>query len=65
MLYGGLARTLWALDYPFGWTEPEWRKVIEEEARAWARVVRWGKATEVPGTDFVSAHSRRSARFGL
>ena len=67
VLYGGLARTLWAPDYPFGWTEREWRKVIEEEveefvapgglevgmhsgfpsadeeeARAWARVVRYG-----------------------
>ena len=67
VLYGGLARTLWAPGYLFGWTEREWRKVIEEEveefvapgglevgihtgfptadedeARAWARVVRYG-----------------------
>jgi class 3 adenylate cyclase len=68
-LYGGLARTLWAPDYPFGYTERAWRKVIEEEvdeflapgglevgmhtgcpsadeeeARAWARMVRYGSS---------------------
>jgi pimeloyl-ACP methyl ester carboxylesterase len=30
-LYGSLARTLWAPDYPFGATEREYRKVIEED----------------------------------
>jgi class 3 adenylate cyclase len=69
VLYGGLARALWAPDYPFGYTERAWRKVIEEEveefvapggleagmhagfpsadedeARAWARVVRYGSS---------------------
>jgi class 3 adenylate cyclase len=67
VLCGGVARTLWAPDYPFGHTERAWRNVIEEdvetfvtpggleadmhtgcpstdeeEARAWARVVRYG-----------------------
>ena len=30
VLYGGLARTLWAPDYLFGITEREFRKVLEE-----------------------------------
>ncbi len=34
VLYGGLARTLWAPDYPFGDTERAARKVIEEEVEA-------------------------------
>jgi class 3 adenylate cyclase len=34
VLYGGMARTLWAPDYPFGVTEREYRKVIEEEFEA-------------------------------
>jgi class 3 adenylate cyclase len=67
VLYGGLARTLWAPDYPFGYTERAYRKQIEGEveefftpggleagihtgfpsadkgeARAWARVFRYG-----------------------
>jgi class 3 adenylate cyclase len=67
VLYGGLARTLWAPDYRFGYTERAYRKQIEEEveefftpggleagihagfpsadkeeARAWARVFRYG-----------------------
>ena len=67
VLYGGLARMLWAPDYRFGDTEREDRKTTEEdveafvtpgglealihtgcssaaaeEARAWARVVRYG-----------------------
>ena len=34
VLYGGMARTLWAPDYLFGFTEREMRKVIEEEIEA-------------------------------
>ena len=30
VLYGGIARALWAPDYPFGLTEREYRKEIEE-----------------------------------
>jgi len=31
VLYGGMARTLWAPDYQFGYTEREYRKTIEED----------------------------------
>jgi len=31
VLYGGLARTLWAPDYQFGFTEREYRKFIDDE----------------------------------
>jgi class 3 adenylate cyclase len=31
VLYGGLARTLWAPDYQFGFTEREYRKMLEDE----------------------------------
>src|SRR5262245_48162221 len=31
VLYGGMARILWAPDYPFGDTEREYRKFIEDE----------------------------------
>jgi pimeloyl-ACP methyl ester carboxylesterase len=34
VLYGGMARTLWAPDYLFGDTEREYRKVIEEAFEA-------------------------------
>jgi pimeloyl-ACP methyl ester carboxylesterase len=34
VLYGGLARTLWAPDYLFGATEREYRQAIEEEVEA-------------------------------
>jgi class 3 adenylate cyclase len=34
VLYGGLARTLWAPDYRLGYTEREYRKLIEEEVEA-------------------------------
>jgi class 3 adenylate cyclase len=69
VLYGGMARVLWAPDYPFGFTEREYRKMIEDEfdafvtpggveefvrsalpsadeaeARAWARVARYGSS---------------------
>jgi class 3 adenylate cyclase len=30
VLYGGTARMLWAPDYPFGYTEREYRKMIDE-----------------------------------
>jgi pimeloyl-ACP methyl ester carboxylesterase len=31
VLYGGMARTLWAPDYLFGYTEREYRKTLEDE----------------------------------
>jgi len=34
VLYGGMARTLWAPDYLFGDTEREYRKSLEEELEA-------------------------------
>jgi pimeloyl-ACP methyl ester carboxylesterase len=34
VLYGGVARTLWAPDYLFGATEREYRRAIEEEIEA-------------------------------
>jgi pimeloyl-ACP methyl ester carboxylesterase len=34
VLYGGLARTLWAPDYQLGYTERKYRKLIEEEVEA-------------------------------
>jgi pimeloyl-ACP methyl ester carboxylesterase len=36
VLYGGMARVLWAPDYLFGYTEREMRKWIEEEVEAFA-----------------------------
>src|SRR5262245_17444283 len=69
VLYGGDVRMMWAPDYPFGYTEREYRKQIDDEvdafftpggldefaqagmpsaddgeARAWARVVRYGSS---------------------
>jgi len=37
VLYGGLARTLWAPDYLFGATERQYRQEIEEEFEAFLR----------------------------
>ncbi len=36
VLYGGLARVLWAPDYLFGYTERAWRKIAEEGVDAFA-----------------------------
>jgi pimeloyl-ACP methyl ester carboxylesterase len=37
VLYGGLARTLWAPDYPFGTPRDAYDRSVEEEAGDWGR----------------------------
>ena len=41
VLYGGMARTLWAPDYLFGETERESRKGLEEELEEFVTVATW------------------------
>jgi class 3 adenylate cyclase len=31
VLWGGFARAMWAPDYPSGWTEEEWRRMLEAD----------------------------------
>ena len=35
VLCGALVRSLWAADFPWGYTEEEWERVCEEERRHW------------------------------
>jgi pimeloyl-ACP methyl ester carboxylesterase len=35
ILYGSYARRSWAPEYPFGWTEEDWRMAIESVERYW------------------------------
>jgi class 3 adenylate cyclase/pimeloyl-ACP methyl ester carboxylesterase len=35
LLCGALIRSLWAPDFPWGWTEEEWDRVCEDERRRW------------------------------
>jgi len=35
VLCGALPRVMWAPDYPWGWTEEDYRRVCEEEDRRW------------------------------
>jgi class 3 adenylate cyclase len=67
VLYGGLARMLWAPDYLFGYAEREYRKVIEEELEAF---VTPGAFEAMVRTGFPSADEAdvrawaRMARYG-
>jgi pimeloyl-ACP methyl ester carboxylesterase/class 3 adenylate cyclase len=37
VLWGGFARAMWAPDYPFGWTEDEWRRMLEADLLVFGR----------------------------
>jgi class 3 adenylate cyclase len=52
VLYGGMARTMWAPDYLFGYTEREYRKQMEEDFEAF---VTPGGLEEVVHSGFPSA----------
>jgi pimeloyl-ACP methyl ester carboxylesterase len=53
VLCGALVRSLWAPDFPWGYTEEEWERVCEEERR------HWGEPAIHPGDRPVSGSKPR------
>ena len=61
VLYGAYAKRSWAPDYPFGWNDEQWQRVLNDIEQHWGTPGALTISMRVPGAD--QGYAERAASY--
>jgi class 3 adenylate cyclase len=61
VLYGAYAKRSWAPDYPFGWNDEQWERVLNDIEQHWGTPEALNMSMRVPGAD--QEYAERAASY--